>query len=640
VTFGHVFKKGDIRQGLLVAARGARTQVDVKRRYDDGSVRFAVVSVLLGQPADRLDVTLSDGVADQLARSVSVQAADLLKTDFDAVLRLRFPDGSERTASARSLLEAAGAKARTWLDGPVVTEWLLEGAPADKQGRGDEDLRVQFHVRAYAGCQAVRVTVVVENCLDAWAGNIGYDAEVALGRQGALAYQKKGVHHRRLSRWRKDFWWPSPPQRVDVAHDLACLSESGAIPNYDRSVAVAEKTLAGLAERWQRCGETDIMGSSLLTKYMPTTGGRAEIGPYPKWTVEYLLTMDERAKAVVLGGGDLAGSWPIHVRSSKTGRILTLEERPKFWVSGYRDGDRERPLWKPDRAPAPPPRTADSKSHPYHLSPDVAHMGSYAYVPYLVTGDFYYLEEAYFWANYVLLAQWPVPRQDARGLLSDQIRGNAWGLRNIADAAFIAPEGDPEGPYFDKRIRENLAEWTKRMYGPPEYNKMGFWGIRTVSDARIQNAANPNWMVTAPWEHDFLIWSLHHLTELGWAEAARPRDFELRWRVGAFVHPQQYDPRLAAPYRMVVGEMGADKKVTFYDDWVTLGRENARLTKPPQGKSNPAYDYSAHIALVSAVDAGFPRAEEALKVLLELTGGYTGYLADPAWRIVPRRSPK
>ena len=151
-------------------------------------------------------------------------------------------------------------------------------------------------------------------------------------------------------------------------------------------------------------------------------------------------------------------------------------------------------------------------------------------VPYLLTGDFYYLEEAYFWGNYALLAQWSVPRQDAKGIMSDQVRGNAWGLRNIADAGFIAPDGNPEARYFQEKVQNNIAEMTAKMYGPPEYNKLGFWAARTVADARIQNPANPRWMVTAPWEHDYLIWSLHHLTELGYADAGKPRDFELRWR--------------------------------------------------------------------------------------------------------------
>jgi hypothetical protein len=260
-------------------------------------------------------------------------------------------------------------------------------------------------------------------------------------------------------------------------------------------------------------------------------------------------------------------------------------------------------------------------------------------VPYLVTGDYYYLEEAYFWGNYALLAQWPVPRQDGRGIMSDQIRGNAWGLRNIADAGFIALDGDPEAKYFEEKIRTNLAVLTAKMLGPPEYNALGFWGLRTVPDARIQNAANPRWMITAPWEHDYLIWSLHHLTELGYPEAAKPRDFELRWRVGVFTHPDQFNPLLGAPYRMAVGETGSDKQVTFYEDWKKLSEENAKLTKIPESeKPRLAYDYSAYLALICAVDAGFPQAREAVQVLLGITGGFHGMLADPAWRIVPRRA--
>ena len=57
----------------------------------------------------------------------------------------------------------------------------------------------------------------------------------------------------------------------------------------------------------------------------------------------------------------------------------------------------------------------------------------------------------------------------------------------------------------------------------------------------------------------------------------------------------------------------------------------------PRGRNQRlAYDYSAYLALVCGVDARFPRAAEALKVLLDTTGGFRGMLADPAWRIVPR----
>ncbi len=53
-------------------------------------------------------------------------------------------------------------------------------------------------------------------------------------------------------------------------------------------------------------------------------------------------------------------------------------------------------------------------------------------------------------------------------------------------------------------------------------------------------------------------------------------------------------------------------------------------------KPGLAYDYSAYLALVCGVDAGFPGAVEAIRVLLGRTGGFRGMLADPSWRIVPR----
>jgi hypothetical protein len=634
VTFGQVFKKGDLKQGLRVSAGNQIGQADIKRRYDDGSVRFAVISLLSPAMAagGEATVELSESATGASPQTAPVRPADLLETDFDAKVTLSFPDGQQRSAQARPLLEQTGEKVRTWLSGPVASEWLLDGPLLDQSGLPDPDLRVQFQVRAYRGCKAARVSVVVENCLDTWAGNVAYDVAVSLGKAGKVVYEKKAVDHRRLSRWRKVFWWGAPAG-LEIVHDSRYMSASGALPNYDRSIQVPETTLRRLASDWGSSKETELMGSGSLTKYMPTTGGRPEIGPYPAWTVEYLLSMDARAKTVVLGNGDLAGSWPIHVRNSKTGRIMTLDERPKFWLD---DRGPDKPVWKPDRKPPSPGYDPTAKAS--ILTPDVAHVGSFAYVPYLVTGDFYYLEEAYFWANYCLLSQWSAPRQDARGLMSDQIRGNAWGLRNLGDAAFIAPDGEPEGKYFEEKVHNNMAAMTARMYGPPEYNSMGFWHPRDVNDARIQNPANPKWMLMVWWEHDYLIWSLHHLCELGCADAAKPRDFLLRWRVGSFVNPADFDPRLSAPYRLVIGEMGPDKKVVFYESWKQLADENAKFgLKPELPTYGGSYTYSARMAVTCGVDARFPKAEAALDWLnANLPKVSEALTADPVFALAPR----
>ena len=635
VTLSQVFKRGDIREGVVVRMGGkvVPAQVDVKRRYDDGSVRFALLSFWL--PSLPAKGTAYAALAD--GESVApdgpdVVPADLQETRFTAMVRLVFPGGTVRIARVRKMLENTIGDPPTWIRGPVATEWLLSGAPVDRTGKPDPDLNVRFHVRAHASYNWFRVSVVVENCWDTWAGNVRYDVAVTCARK--RVFEKRALDHRPLSRWRKVFWYRGNRPPVHVIHDLAYLSSTGALPTYDRTLNVPERVLKGMAaamaagakgaRRW------DAMERGNLTAYMPTTGGRPEIAPYPTWTVRCLLSMDPRARRMMLANGDLAGSWPIHVRARKTRRIPTLDARPKFWLDAR---GTDKPTWKPDRTKPGPKQV--------RLSPDLAHQPSLAYVPYLLTGDYYYLEEAYFWANYCLLRTSHHPRQGAKGILSGQIRGNAWGLRNIADAAWIAPDGDPESKYFDRKIRNNIAHRIRRMYGPPEYNRMGFWGIRTTSDARIQNPANPKWMVIAPWEHDYLIWSLHHLVELGWPDAGKVRDFLLRWRVGTLTHAPDFDPLRAAPYRMAVGEWEGQRrtpsyKVTFYEDWKKLGAENARLNKPGLPNYGGSYAYSARAAVVCGVDAGFPGAERALEWLdAHLPGHRKKMAADPAFAIVP-----
>ncbi len=48
VTFGQVFKLDDFVRGVAVSADGVpiKAQVNVKRRHEDGSLRFAIVSTM------------------------------------------------------------------------------------------------------------------------------------------------------------------------------------------------------------------------------------------------------------------------------------------------------------------------------------------------------------------------------------------------------------------------------------------------------------------------------------------------------------------------------------------------------------------------------------------------------------------
>lgn len=629
VTFGQVFKLGDLARGVAVSAGGdpVQAQIDVKRRYENGSIRFAIVSMMLDEvpPNGSVKLLLQDGTESRDS-AAPISLDQLLGTDFDASVSFRFPDGVKRRVRFRDLVNEADAPPSTWLHGPVAAEWCVSGPPTDKDAGADPDLNVQFQVRAYRDGRLARVSVVVENCWDHWADNVRYDVTVEVG--GKQVFSQNAVDHRRLARWRKVFWWGGPKPPVHVVHDLDYMTSTGALPCYDTTLDIPPPSQSEQRLLRMEGPDWQILGRGALTAYMPTTGGRPEIAPYPEWTVRYLLGMDPQRKSLVLAGGDLAGSWPIHVRARKTNRIMTIDDRPKFWLDAR---GTDRPEWKP-------PRHKPGEDQ-VKLSPDLAHQGSYAYVPYLVTGDFYYLEEAYFWANYCLLATWYHPRRNEEGILSGQIRGNAWALRNIGDAAWIAADADPEAAYFDAKIRNNIADRIQRMYGPPEYNKLGFWGLRTTQDARIQNPANSRWMIIAPWEHDYLIWSLHHLVELGFADAAKPRDFLLRWRVGMLTNEADFEPQMATPYRFAVGEKTAEDQVTFYEDWKKLGQENARLYKPDVPNYGNSYAYSARAAIISGVDGNFPKAQEALECIEGLLPDRRQVMArQPSWPIMPRRT--
>ena len=48
-------------------------------------------------------------------------------------------------------------------------------------------------------------------------------------------------------------------------------------------------------------------------------------------------------------------------------------------------------------------------------------------------------------------------RQGHYGMLYSTTRELAWALRTMAYAAFIAPDGTPEGPYFASKVINNIA---------------------------------------------------------------------------------------------------------------------------------------------------------------------------------------
>jgi hypothetical protein len=511
LTFGQVFADGHLYPGEPLTARLADgtdvpLQVDVKARHANGSVRHAVLSLVAPAlaPGQRRSIGLVKGIPVSPAALASTPAK-LLDSGFGASVRLTLGQ-HVYTASVDAALR--NGSYTTWLAGPVANEWLLALPLTDAQGVPHPHLTAHFAIRAL-GTALAKVDVTIEN---AWAfepgpQNFTYDAEVLVG--GASVYTKTALTHYHHARWRKVFWWGTAPQ-VHIRHNTAYLIASRALPNYDQSVVVAESQLAALKTRWSGA-RTEPMGSGLAVPYMPTTGGRPDIGLLPSWSASYLLSMDKRAKDVTLGTADQAGSWSAHFRDKRTGRPVTLFDYPYMTVLGQRTDTLNPATGKLEAFPA----CAGAGLCDTPLREDASHQPGFAYLPYLVTGDYYYLEELQFWAMWDTFMSNPGYRDYLKGLVkSEEVRGQAWSLRTLGEAAYITPDADPFKAQFQFFVNSNLDWYNANYTNNPGATSLG---ALTHGYAIVYNSGTG----LAPWMDDFFTSAVGHVAELGFS-AARP----------------------------------------------------------------------------------------------------------------------
>jgi hypothetical protein len=651
VTFAQVFAQGDVPSGARVAARfpgGAAVslQSDVKATHADGSVRHAVLTVLLPTLAagGRQKVELV-ATRDAAPAEPAVTSASLLATAFDAVVSLTV-GGTPFTASAKDLLVANASK--RWLEGPLVSEWLL-AAPVKSGTTAHPHLTARFAVRAYAGAARARVDVIVDNDWAYAPAPQTYTADVDVNVSGKAVYTRAGVSHRTQARWRKTFFIGEDPG-VGVKLETSYLLASGAVPHYDSGLAIAEPGLAKLAAS----ATVEPMEIGLATEYMPQTGGRPDIGPLPSWSATYLLSMDARARRAMLATADGAGSWPIHYRDQKTDQPITIADYPYMTLLGN-PGDTVNPAT--GKSEAFPDCGGDCSSP---LTPDSSHQPSLVYLPYVVTGDHYYLEELEFWANWNMLQANPGYRDQEKGLLKwDQVRGQAWSLRTLAQAAYIVPDADPEKAVFADKLANNLRYYGDRYQQAANDSVLGI-----LTDGYA--FAYENGRGVAPWQDDFFTWAVGHAVDLGFADAQRVLAYKARFPIGRMtatgycwidgapyfmlVRDSDTSPvytSFAQAYTATIGDPVDGAGVRYLDqacasqamaDWRTRveashtwkAGEMTGYADSPEG-----YPSNMQPALAAAADSGIAGGAQAWQVFIDRSVK-PDYSEEPQFAVVPR----
>lgn len=586
-------------------------QVDVKNRWADGSVKFAIIS-----GRDTGSIVLKAG---SQGGGTPVSIADVLGTSFDATVNLDV-GGTVYSASARTLLQGTVQK---WLEGPLVTEWVVRDA-AKNNGTPHPHLAVQFCIRAFkslTGIDKIKVDAIIENGVNLTAGCNATLMTATVVVPGQTTYSWAGTQGVR-TRWHRVMWWGGAPTsyaRLDVDY----LQGSKLVPKF-------MKTWKGVA-----ITPTDTFLDAVAKTSTPMTlhpdgpvaawqppsshqeSGQRQIGCFPAWDSVYLINTDKRAYDYMLSANDTFGGAMNHYRGA-SGDPATSQEYP------------------------------DQYDYPASGTPNGAIMGfedSHApvvgYTAYLASGDFFYLEECQFYAAWASLRQQPDHRDHGDGIsityygatydgntfLGNQIRpqqarGQAWLLRNFGQAASASPDGSSIKTKLSTILGKNLTRhrylWHMEASNPPSvsdiwYNELG---ACAGYDGNDNTNGFPFWM------DNFVTWVYGHLYELGF-DTLQALRFKGKFPVGIAGDQTGFCIRFAPEFHHVVGPAYRTWYTTFAEVFAacssTFAYPAITTCAPAEGFWSENYDnysfgrrYPHRAALVAAVAGGVTGATTAL----------------------------
>jgi len=568
-TFGQVFKQGDLADGdeLYATINGQKValQVDVKNTWDDGSVKHAIVTVKTPALAAGGSATIElmrDTTPD--ARGGALTVNQMLAGNLDLKLELSNLNGSTVTLDAKTVLAQAIANGtvKTWLAGENAIEVAV-------RAKINDQLEAEFDIRFHAD-GTYTTDVIVRNDWAFTAGVVKTNYNVAIKDSNVIVFSQDNVSQNQYSTWHQTISSSTSLNAMYAQVDAVYLQATGAIPSYDFSFSPTETRLAGTYAGLQTSDQS-LMGNAGITRSIGMTGERDDIGPLPAWTVDYLRSGDIRAAENMYAKADAAGSVPWHFRDERSGETVNLDDFSdrQLWIDGRASTNSAYTSIK---------FTANAGSTGWAL--DAAHQPSLTYVPYLLTGSQYYLSETFAEASWVIGAvNW---RGDQKSLVAqnEQMRGQAWGLRDLANAAFAAPDGSEMQSYFLGLVNRNL-DWYVSQYIDngiqAKYGELeGFFFLRAGSHSGYM----------APWQQDFMTIVLGTLAEQGYTQAADLLNWSANFTAGRFLHAADgFNPYAGFGYQLSVEDRMTKSPFTSWSEAYQASKQylynGVDLSAPP-----------------------------------------------------------
>ena len=468
-TVGLAFKKGDTKKPTLNIAD---YQVTVKKVWNDGSVKHAVVSGSVNMMAG-FTKTINVFSGGSQPKGVSLTEADIIAAAPTASVQL----GSIGTVSLSTLL---GSPVRIWVSGPEMVE-----AHYQSMVGAEASLAVKFHVKLYKGGKIQIRTIVENGMLNAISTDKIYTPTVIIGGKTVFNNGSSDINHNKQTRWDASGWIGTVDPDITIAQDTAYLMASGLVPNYWKT-GPSEKALNALTQVYSP------LENGQWTPRMGNAGFQSQIGLLPRWDATYINSDgDSRAYRSVIANARALNSYPIIWNDKATIEPIVISSFGTWTYSGAGSGG------------------ATGIATTGGLVWDVAHHGSGGYLAYLITGDYYYMETMLHQAlTCYLVTSSRRGTGTGRLLLPVQVRGIAWSNRTVGQAVAISPTSSITLD-LAALLSTGIDYWLAKTQ-TPGINGLGYFYAYSA------NAPNFIWGPgkEAAWQQHFWMQTLGYVSDL------------------------------------------------------------------------------------------------------------------------------
>jgi hypothetical protein len=696
MRIGRPFIEGEIEDYPQARVNGVAvtTQAHVEQRWPDGSVKHAVMffHVPSVPSGGSLSLTFQNQATGNTTGGLSA-ATVLASWDFDAVIEM-VQGGVTRTASARAMLTAGHYW--TCYSGSVATCFILcdhSASPAYDFGwDAYTPVRPVFHATFYpltgqtcvryigeVGCKTQQLTNVVVASLT-----------LKLGQASPTTVYTKATSTtmHALSRWTKVYWKGGTPPTINLNHNLAYLTSTTLVPNWNTDVVMTESAIASKYAGWT-ASSRNLYDAGFWALPMSNVGGRHEIGVAPGWVVWWLYTGDHRMAEMAFGQADIGGAFAIHYRESQYGRarpfqrlgstdgggkVMSPNVRPRIMLIG------DTQFGAGSNTPAGDKVTLVGTVNVGNWKGDCAHYYDPHSLIYLMTGDYWHLEETWFWSSFAAcFGNASEATYAARGPggytggleYGTEARTTAWPLLRRVHAATFTPTRFAEEKQLFTTLTDDfiaVAEGARNVTSPRVGGELWNWGNARVINKWPSGVVDPNgtwgggstsaesyidYAVTyrshSPWMHNFMVTALGIAKELGFdtdallayaaeqvtgftglTRAASTGTVDGPYYLSAYRRPYIKLPAPGVHFSSMTEVLSA-----YLATFNVISEWNTGRTDTTHGRANIALSAAA----MCYDQPGGPATWSWFASALYDEAGLARFAVDPKWALMPRNLP-